>query len=67
MSDDSDGDGEMSCGVRSAGETEEMYMFVDALAWVRKGSWSNDLHGWRSRGRVRRSFLHWEKCGPEVL
>lgn len=43
MSDDSDGDGEMSCGAWGQFGGTERRIFVDVLAWVRGGNWSKVL------------------------
>jgi hypothetical protein len=63
MSDDSDGDGEMSCGGQFT-EDRRIKKLSDVLAWVKGGNWSIDLawsYGCRRRERARRSLLQWEK------
>ena len=61
MSDDSDGDGEVSWGRRgSAEETEETS--GDVRASERGDGWSIGVpYGWRRRGRGRRSLRQWAK------
>ena len=43
MSDDSDGDGEISCVVWGQFEGTGRGDFVDVLAWVKGGNWSKVL------------------------
>jgi len=43
MSDDSDGDGEMSCSVWDQFGGTGRRVFVDVLAWVKGGNWSKVL------------------------